>query len=196
MSLNILQNNLKILLNAPQMVEGDSDANLRADILANIDNFYDDSLNDETLGLNPAVVIACALACAYSCKTPTLIDVVMQSADICDEAQIQGAQMASIIMAQNNVYYRSMGLLKDEAYRHLPTQLSAKIVQDAPVSKGVFEYFCIAVSTVNGCKACLNAHSQGLLKLGWQHVQIQSALRIAAIISSLAQAVVIDGKRL
>ena len=158
------------------------------DLRANLENFY-----DEKLGIPEPAVIACALSCAYATKTPALIDCFTQMAEaICSDTEIAAAKQAAIIMAQNNVYYRSLGLLTDEAYRKLSANLRMNVVQNAPVEKAIFEYFCIGVSAINGCKGCLNAHHQGLLKLGWNHTQIQSALRIAAMVFSAAQAIAIS----
>ncbi len=157
------------------------------DVRINLDNFY-----DETLGISETDIIACALACAYASKSLPLIDFFTEMAEKnCTDAQIEGAKSAAVIMAQNNVYYRTMGLLKDEEYFKLSAGLKMNVVQKPPVEKDIFEYFCMAVSAVNSCKGCLNAHHQGLMKLGWNHQQIQSGIRIASIIVACAQALMI-----
>ena len=51
-----------------------------------------------------------------------------------------------------------------------------------------FELFCLAVSAVNGCETCIQAHERTLLEEGLSEAQIFEAVRIAATVHGLAVA--------
>ena len=49
-----------------------------------------------------------------------------------------------------------------------------------------FEFWCLAVSAVNGCGGCLAAHERKLRELEVSKDQIHEALRIAAVVHAVA----------
>ena len=51
---------------------------------------------------------------------------------------------------------------------------------------------CLAVSAINGCGMCMDAHVHVITKDGISKQGVQSAVRIAAVLSAAAQAVIID----
>ena len=67
------------------------------------------------------------------------------------------AKAAAAIMGMNNVYYRSLHLLKNPEYRTLPARLRMNIIANPGVDKVDFELWCTAVSAVNGCGMCLDS---------------------------------------
>jgi len=56
------------------------------------------------------------------------------------------------------------------------------------VDKNDFELWSLAVSAINGCGTCIDAHEQALRKNGVSAEAIQTAVRFAAIIASAAVA--------
>ena len=52
-----------------------------------------------------------------------------------------------------------------------------------------FELWSMAVSAINGCGMCLDAHEAQVVKAGLSMEQIQCALRIAATINAAAAAI-------
>ena len=158
------------------------------DLRANLKTIY-----DATLDIPESVVIGCALSCAYATKSAPLIAYFTQMAEAsCSDDEIKTAKQAAIIMAQNNIYYRALGLISDETYEELPAKLRMNAVYNPPSERVVFEYFGMGVSAINGCEDCLNSHHEDLLELGWNHKQIQSAIRVAAMVFSAAQAIAIE----
>ena len=93
---------------------------------------------------------------------------------------------AAAIMAMNNVYYRSLHLLANEEYRTLRAGLRMNVLANPGIDKGDFELFSLAASAINGCGMCLDAHEEELRKRGYSNVQIQAALRIAAVVNASA----------
>lgn len=146
-------------------------------------------------GLNARQIYGTVLASAYATKKVPLILVAQTDAAAqLSEADITGAKAAATIMAMNNVYYRSLDLLHDEEIKKMPANLRMNILRDPGISKEDFEIYSLAVSAVNGCEMCLNAHAEGLKKLGVSRQAIQSAIRIAAVIHSIAQVMTIESQ--
>ena len=65
------------------------------------------------------------------------------------------------------------------------------------VEKADFELWSLAVSAVNGCNHCLEAHEKTLREEGVDREKIFEAIRAASIVAGVAQAVeagrVLDG---
>jgi alkyl hydroperoxide reductase subunit D len=103
------------------------------------------------------------------------------------EAAFNGAKAAAAIMGMNNVYYRALHLMKNPEYRTLPARLRMNIIANPGVDKTDFELWCTAVSAVNGCGMCLDAHEEELRKRGVPATSIQAALRIAAVVNAVSR---------
>ena len=72
----------------------------------------------------------------------------------------------------------------------MPANLRMTLMADSGVDKIDFELFAIAVSAVNGCGYCMDAHEKSLIKLGSSKEHIQMAGRIAAIVAATASVMV------
>jgi len=102
------------------------------------------------------------------------------------------AKAAAAIMAMNNVYYRATHLMESRDYASLPAKLRMNIIADPGVAKLDFEIWSLAVSAINGCGACLDAHEKVVRKAGLGAESVQAALRIATVVH--AAATVIEGE--
>lgn len=91
-------------------------------------------------------------------------------------------------MAMNNVYYRFVHLASNDAYRTMPAKLRMSVIGSPGVAKADFELWCLAVSAINGCGACIDAHEKVLAAADATPEMIQFAVRCAAIIQSVAVA--------
>ena len=47
----------------------------------------------------------------------------------------------------------------------------------------------LAISAVNGCEMCVNAHEDGLIKLGTTEERIFDAIRIAALVTATGKVI-------
>ena len=99
---------------------------------------------------------------------------------------MNAARAAAAVMAMNNVYYRAIHLLSDKEYGRMPARLRMNVIANPGVEKADFELFSLAVSAVNGCGTCLDAHAAELAKAGMAREAVQEALRIAAILHAVA----------
>jgi len=86
----------------------------------------------------------------------------------------------------NNIYYRSLHLMSDQEYLSMPAKLRMNVIGRPGVEKADFELYSLAVSAVNGCGMCLDAHEKELRKHGLGREAVQSALRIASVIHAVA----------
>ncbi len=105
---------------------------------------------------------------------------------------LNAAKAAGAIMAQNNVYYRFVHLSSNKEYGTIPAKLRMNVMANPGVDKADFELWSLAVSAINGCGMCIDAHEAELKKAGFGVEQIQTAVRIAASVA--AAAAVIDGE--
>ena len=111
-----------------------------------------------------------------------------EAAGLSEEAKT-AAKAAAAIMGMNNVYYRSLHLLKNQEYRTLPARLRMNVIANPGVDKTDFELWCTAVSAINGCGACLDSHEEELKKRGVPNTSVQAALRIASVVNAVSRVV-------
>jgi lipoyl-dependent peroxiredoxin subunit D len=143
-------------------------------------------------GLTKAQILGTALACAYQTRHEALIRVLSEGAsEILRPEELEGIRAAATIMAMNNVYYRGLHLLEDEDLSKMPARLRMSVIAKHGIDKTDFELFCLAVSALGGCSSCLKSHAHALRQAGVSGDGVQSALRIAAVINGVAQALAI-----
>lgn len=134
-----------------------------------------------------------ALASAYATKHPPVIAAIKaEAADVLSEAELQAAKAAATIMGMNNIYYRFVHLVSDKDYASMPAGLRMNIIGNPGVEKVDFELMSLAVSAINGCGMCLDAHVHEVTKAGVGKQGVQSTIRIAAVLNAAAQALVIE----
>ena len=131
----------------------------------------------------------CFVAAAYAVGTGPVIKAAVASAaeaGLSAEA-LEAAKGAAAIMGMNNIYYRALHIMRaGEEYRTLPARLRMTIIGNPGVDKCDFELWSFAVSAVNGCGMCMDAHEAELKKHSLTNVQIQTALRIAAVVNAVS----------
>jgi lipoyl-dependent peroxiredoxin subunit D len=98
----------------------------------------------------------------------------------------EAAKAAASIMAMNNIYYRFVHLAGDKDYASMPAKLRMNVIGKPGVEKADFELWSLAVSAVNGCGMCIEAHDRALKQIGLGKGAIQQAIRIAAVIHAVA----------
>ena len=127
------------------------------------------------------------LATAHSIGEPSLLRAIeAEIVSKLEPAAANAAKAAAAIMGMNNVYYRSLHLLKNEEYRTLRAGLRMNVIANPGVDKGDFELWSLAVSAVNGCGMCLDSHEEELRKRDFTAAQVQTALKIAAVVNAAA----------
>ncbi|MFI4935849.1 MAG: carboxymuconolactone decarboxylase family protein [Caulobacterales bacterium] len=131
----------------------------------------------------------CFVASAHAVATPAVVKAIEADAALAGlspEAKT-AARAAAAIMAQNNIYFRALGLMKNQEYRKLRARLRMHVVSNPGVAKIDFDLWCVAVSAIHGCPDCLDAHEGALKSRGVEAVNIQTALRIAAVTHAVSR---------
>ena len=131
-----------------------------------------------------------ALSSAYATRNQTVIAAIKAEVSLSD-AEHEAAKAAATIMGMNNIYYRFVHLVGDEEYKKMPAKLRMNIIGAPGIPKVDFELYSLAVSAINGCGMCIEAHNHDVLKAGGTKIGIQSAIRIAAVINATAQGLTI-----
>ncbi len=143
--------------------------------------------------LTHSQILGIALASAYSTRSAAVIDAIKaEAASVLSEAEQTAAKSAAAVMAMNNVYYRFVHLVSDKEYGKLPAKLRMNVIGSPGIAKVDFELYSLAVSAINGCGMCMDAHVHEVTKAGVTTLGVQSCIRIAAVVNAAAQAVVAE----
>ena len=142
-------------------------------------------LNDATLTEQQrwGTLVATALAA----RNPVLSAAVIGDAQaVLSPVALKAAKAAASIMAMNNIYYRFVHLASSPDYKTLPAKLRMNVIGKPGVEKADFELWSLAVSAINGCGMCIDAHEKVLREHGITAEQVQAAVRIAAVVHAVA----------
>jgi alkyl hydroperoxide reductase subunit D len=143
-------------------------------------------------GLNESQIAGIALASAYATKHPDVIAAISgEFAPSMTDAEVNAAKAAASIMGMNNIYYRFVHLASDKEYGKMPANLRMNVIGNPGVEKVDFELMSLAVSAINGCGMCIDAHVHEVAKAGVSREGVQSSVRLAAILNAAAQSLVI-----
>jgi len=104
---------------------------------------------------------------------------------------LTAAKGAAAIMGMNNVYYRFTHLVGGD-YPNMRANLRMNIIGKPGVDKADFELWSLAVSAINGCGMCMEAHEKVVREGGLTKEHVQAAVRIAAVVHAVAG--VLDGE--
>jgi alkyl hydroperoxide reductase subunit D len=127
------------------------------------------------------------IACALASRNAETIQAIMgEFAPKLSPEALTAAQAAASIMAMNNIYYRFTHLSSSPDYRAMPAKLRMNVIGKPGVEKADFELWSLAVSAINGCGMCIDAHDKVLRDAGLTAEQIQAAVRIAAVVHAVA----------
>ncbi|MFD3519675.1 carboxymuconolactone decarboxylase family protein [Streptomyces sp. NPDC058653] len=138
-------------------------------------------------GLSEQRLWGTVLVCAIAARSPYVLRELAPEARarLSSEAYTT-ARSAAAVMAVNNVFHRTRHLLSDPTYGELRTGLRMTATGHPGVTKADFEFWSFAVSAINGCGLCLDAHEGALRRLEEDRGTIQEGIKIAAVIQALA----------
>ncbi len=139
--------------------------------------------------LNEQQLWGTLLASAAATRSATTLrEITDEAADTLAAPAYDAALGAASIMGMNNVFYRGKAFLGGR-YDDLRAGLRMNIIGNPGVDKTDFELWSLAVSAINGCQHCLEAHENTLREAGVSREVIFEALRVAAIVAGVGQAV-------
>jgi alkyl hydroperoxide reductase subunit D len=133
------------------------------------------------------------LAVSSSLNFKALIDfskIALKSHDFTDE-QIKEAEESAAIMGMLNIYYRAKHFLTSANATNVETNYKAAGLRMTSLAKPVlgkntFEMLALAVSCINGCEQCVNAHESVLREGGVDPAKIHDLIKIAAVTKGLS----------
>ncbi|MET0314267.1 MAG: carboxymuconolactone decarboxylase family protein [Hansschlegelia sp.] len=128
-------------------------------------------------------------ACGIASRNPQVREALLaEAAGKLTPVALNAAKAAAAIMGMNNVYYRFVHLATNKDYQSMPAKLRMNVIGNPGVDKVDFELWSLAVSAMNGCGMCIDAHEDTLRKGGITTDKIQTAVRFASIVASAALA--------
>jgi len=104
-------------------------------------------------------------------------------------ADIAETAACASLLASNNVFYRFRHFTQKEKYNQIPARIRMQVMMKPVTGKEFFELMSLAVSAVNGCELCVNAHEDSLIKLGTTEERIFDAVRIASLVTATGKVI-------
>ncbi|ABF43101.1 alkylhydroperoxidase, AhpD family [Candidatus Koribacter versatilis Ellin345] len=127
------------------------------------------------------------VACAAASRNRTLLDAIVEEAKGKLSAQaVEAAKGAAAILSMNNIFYRFQHLAVNKKYETMRAGLRMNFLRQHGVDPLDFELWALAVSAVNGCGKCIDAHERVLLQKEFSEEKILAAIRVASTIYGLA----------
>ncbi len=139
-------------------------------------------LSDEQL--NGALYVA-----ALTCKHDELI--ALMHAEVKESLSpeyLSAVETAAALMGMNNVFYRFRHMVENDTYSTLPAGLRMNGLRSHGIAQKDFELFSLVASAITGCGMCIVSHERALKEAGMTEAEIQTAVRVAAIVHGLAVA--------
>jgi alkyl hydroperoxide reductase subunit D len=128
-----------------------------------------------------------AVACAVAVRHPRLVAAFEAEAlPHLGEPGVSGARAAAALMGMTNIYYRFRHLSSNPKYAKMPSRLRMQAAAKHGADPVAFKLWCLAVSAIHGCGACIDAHENFLRQKGVSEEAVLAAVRIAAVIHGLA----------
>jgi alkyl hydroperoxide reductase subunit D len=158
------------------------------DIKLNLSNVVEDGVLSEQQRYG--TLVAAALA---SRNGAVIVAAEAEAAQHLSAEALTAVKAAAAVMAMNNIYYRFVHLASAPEYGTMRAGLRMNVIGNPGVDRADFELWSLAVSAINGCGMCIDAHEKELRKAGIRPEQVQAAVKIAAVVH--AAAAVLDGEQ-
>jgi len=104
-----------------------------------------------------------------------------QGATAAETAEAAGC---ASLLASNNIFYRFRHFTQKEKYSQIPARIRMQLMMKPVTGKEFFELMSLAISAINGCEMCVNAHEDSLIKMGTTEERIFDAVRIASLVTA------------
>jgi alkyl hydroperoxide reductase subunit D len=150
----------------------------------------DIKLNLGSLAIDPTLTVqqraGTFVASALASRNATVTQAILaEFGPALSPEALTAAKAAAAIMAMNNVYYRFVHLVGGD-YANMPARLRMNVIGKPGVEKVDFELWSLAVSAVNGCGMCIEAHEKVVRHGGLTQEHVQTAVRIASVVHAVA----------
>jgi lipoyl-dependent peroxiredoxin subunit D len=127
------------------------------------------------------------VACAMASRNPqVLVTALTEAGKHLTPQALHSAKAAAAIMGMNNIFYRFRHLSSNDKYPGMPARLRMQMIRMHGGDPVDFELWCLAVSAINGCAACVDSHEHVVREKGLNEENVLAAIRIASVVHALA----------
>ncbi len=128
-----------------------------------------------------------AVACALASRNETLSEAIVAEASAkLSPEQLNSARAAFAIMQMNNIFYRFRHMTGKDEYNTIPARLRMQAIRNHGGDPVDFELACLAVSSINGCEACVCSHEAVVREKGLTAEAVMASVRIASTLHAAA----------
>lgn len=127
-----------------------------------------------------------AVVSAIATRNTALTSAVLADAQQKLSAQaLEAAKAVAAVMGMNNVWYRFHHLSSNPKYAEMPARLRMTALRGHNVEEADTELWALAVSTINGCAKCVDAHERTVRGKGASEELVASVVRVASVIHAI-----------
>lgn len=105
------------------------------------------------------------------------------------DGQVAEVYACVSIMNVNNVFYRFRHFTQKDYYNQTPAGIKMNVMINPVLGKEFFELMSLALSALNGCELCVNAHEQSVIKHGGTEPRIYDAVRLVSVVKGFCMLV-------
>ncbi len=127
-------------------------------------------------------VVATAIATRSAVLTAAVLDT---AASQLSPAALEAAKSAAAIMGMNNILYRFHHLSSNPKYATMPARLRMNGLRGHGVEDVDVELWSLAVSAINGCGKCVDAHEKVVRDKGATEELVMAVVRVSAVIHAI-----------
>jgi alkyl hydroperoxide reductase subunit D len=103
---------------------------------------------------------------------------------------LEAAKTVAAVMGMNNIFYRFHHLSSNPRYATMPARLRMNGLRGHGIDEVDFELWALAVSAINGCGKCVDAHEKTVRDKGATEELIAAIVRVTSVIHAIG--VVLD----
>ncbi len=129
------------------------------------------------------------VSCAIATRSAALTGAVLAAATEHLSAQaLEAAKAVAAVMGMNNIWYRFHHLTSNERYASMPARLRMSALRGHGVEEADTELWALAVSAINGCGKCVDAHEKVVREKGATEELVIAIVRVSAVIHAIGVA--------
>jgi alkyl hydroperoxide reductase subunit D len=98
---------------------------------------------------------------------------------------LEAARTSAAVMGMNNIFYRFQHLSSNPKYSTMGARLRMNGLRGHGIEEVDFELWSLAVSAINGCGKCLDAHERVVREKGASEELVMAVVRVASVIHGI-----------
>lgn len=98
---------------------------------------------------------------------------------------LEVAKAVAAVMGMNNIWYRFHHLSSNSKYAAMPARLRMTALRGHNIEDVDTELWALAVSAINGCGKCVDAHEKTVREKGASEELVAAVVRVASVIHAI-----------